>query len=84
MHCNGRCQMAQELKKQEEKEQQQPLENTIAKVLISVFEKPDFATTVFVPLILSNANYPSFNDRRTQDVSFPIFHPPGVTSCFIA
>lgn len=84
MHCNGKCQMAQELKKQEEKEHQRPLENNTYKVLISVFEKSDFATAPLVSLILSKSNFPSFNDGRTQDVSLPIFHPPGVASRFIS
>lgn len=83
MHCNGKCQMAGELKKQEEKDRRQPLEEGTYKILLSVSERSDFASVPFASPDLSVNTYPSFNDSRTQDVSLPVFHPPGLSSHFI-
>lgn len=83
LHCNGKCQMAKELKQQEEKEQQHPGSESSYKSLVSLFAKCDFASAPVVALLPTIHVFPVFNDSCTKDISLPVFHPPAAQYSFI-
>ncbi|HRP57433.1 hypothetical protein [Agriterribacter sp.] len=76
LHCNGKCQMAKELKQQEEREQQSPVEGNSYKTPVFLFSK---SWLTFAPAALLSAslnNFPDFQDVLIKGVSLPVFHPP--------
>lgn len=82
LHCNGKCQMAKELKQQEEKEQQDPGRESY-KSMVSLFEKCSFASAPGMVLPPAIHTFPVFNDCCTKDVSLPVFHPPAAPFHFV-
>ncbi len=83
LHCNGKCQMAKELKQQEEREQQHPGNEHSYKSVVSLFASCCFASAPAVALLSTIRVFPVFNDRYTKDVSLPVFHPPAAQHSFI-
>ncbi|HRO46369.1 hypothetical protein [Agriterribacter sp.] len=76
LHCNGKCQMAKELKQQEEREQQNPAGDTNYKNAVFLFSKSWLTTAPAILLSASIHAFPLFQDTYTKDVSLPVFHPP--------
>lgn len=83
LHCNGKCQMAKELKQQEEKEQQHPGSEHSYQSVVSLFARCGFASAPAVALLPTIRLFPIFDDRYTKDVSLPVFHPPAAQYSFI-
>ena len=83
LHCNGKCQMAKELKQQEEREQQHPGSEHSYKSVVSLFASCCFASAPAVALRPAIRLFAVFNDRYTKDVSLPVFHPPAIQFSFI-
>ncbi|HTN06372.1 hypothetical protein [Agriterribacter sp.] len=78
LHCNGKCQMAKELKQQEEREQQSPAGENNYKSPVFLFSKSWFTSAPAVLLSVFVSRFPVFQDTRTKDVSLPVFHPPAI------
>ena len=78
LRCNGKCQMAKELKQQEEREQQNPTGENIYKTPVSLFSKSWFTTAPVVMFSAAINVFPVFQDTHTIDVSLPVFHPPAI------
>ncbi len=77
MHCNGKCQLMQKLKKEEKNEQQNPERKLENKNEIPLSSKSFFAT---LPALYTNfgKHMPPVNTRKKPvKVSHSIFHPPG-------
>lgn len=83
LQCNGKCQMAKELKKQEEKEQQFPGNEGSLKSMVSLFAKSGFASAPVVMLWKSKQEFTVIHNFYTNDISFPVFHPPAQHSSVI-
>lgn len=78
LHCNGKCQMAKELKQQEEREQQNPGGENSNKSPVSLFSKSWFTSAPDVMLSAIIKVFPVFQNTQTNDVSLPLFHPPTI------
>ncbi|MFN4312889.1 MAG: hypothetical protein ACK4E0_01255 [Chitinophagaceae bacterium] len=76
LRCNGKCQLMQKIKAQEEKEQGQPPEMKLAAKL-DVLSSKSFFT---VPLPVQTAASPNWSAPRAMgmpiDQASSIFHPP--------
>jgi hypothetical protein len=75
LHCNGKCQLARQLKQQEKNEQQNPERKLVNKIEIN-------SSHCFFAIGLSDVS--SFcsrciplADKNPVDRSLPFFHPPG-------
>lgn len=78
LHCNGKCQMAKELKQQEDRTQQTPAGEPDYKAPVLLFAKSWFTTAPSVIHFTVANTFPVFQDARTIDISIPFFHPPTV------
>lgn len=76
LQCNGKCQMAKELKKQEEKDQQIPGNDGTVKTMNSLFTKSGFASVPDIILSDIQQEFPVIHNCYTRDISLPVFHPP--------
>lgn len=76
LHCNGNCVLMRKLK-QQEKEEQTPsgtLKMEVSSVVIS--SRSFFASLPPVNFDLTMSVPPVFDDCRTTDRHFAVFHPP--------
>lgn len=76
LQCNGKCQMAKELKKQEEKDQQHPGSDGGERTVTSLFAKSDFAAVPVIIFSEPEIEFPILHCPYTKDISLPVFHPP--------
>ncbi len=76
LHCNGKCQVAKELKQQEEREHQSPTGENNYKSPVFLFSGSGFTTAPAIWLSVSIPIFPVFQDTYTKSVSLPVFHPP--------
>ncbi|MCO5239331.1 MAG: hypothetical protein M9904_04690 [Chitinophagaceae bacterium] len=83
LHCNGKCQMAKELKQQKEKEQEFPGNEGNLKTMVSLFAKSGFASAPVIILSQARPSFPVVDNVYTNDISFPVFHPPARQSSVI-
>lgn len=76
LHCNGKCQMAKELKKQEDKDQQHPVSDGSDRPGSSLFFKADFTAVPVIVFPDLSMDFPVSHNFYTKDISLPVFHPP--------
>ncbi|HEX5026880.1 MAG TPA: hypothetical protein VFV68_16480 [Agriterribacter sp.] len=77
MHCNGKCQMAKQIKKEEKKDQQNPERKLEFKNEITLSSRSFFTTSVFGLQKSDRENYPDGISYATIKMPRFIFHPPG-------
>ena len=73
MHCNGKCHLMKQLRKQSKKENT-PINTLKEKNVLQFFNETvcfNFSNTPF-----TTKNFPDFLIGKTASASFPIFHPP--------
>lgn len=76
MHCNGKCHLSKELKKQEKKERNAPSSIKEKQETVQFFQE-DLKLSFYS--FINSANHPVFYlDSKAQSVVFSIFHPPTV------
>ena len=80
MHCNGKCQLMQKLKKEEKKEQQNPERKLENKNEIPLSSKSFFATLPTPGEHTNKINFPVYTCGKTIKVSLTFFHPPDVNA----
>ncbi|MCC7524952.1 MAG: hypothetical protein IT250_09025 [Chitinophagaceae bacterium] len=78
LHCNGKCQMAKELKQVEDQEQQNPAGEHDYKAPVFLFSKSWFTIVPEGWNTAFESKYAEFQDAGTIDISTPFFHPPTV------
>jgi hypothetical protein len=74
LHCNGKCQLAQKIKQQEQKEQQNPELKLAAKNEV-LSSRSFFATMLTIVPVLRNS-YNTDSGFYLPNYSASIFHPP--------
>ncbi|MFT3947512.1 MAG: hypothetical protein QM763_11140 [Agriterribacter sp.] len=80
MHCNGKCQLMQKLKKEGKKEQQNPERKLENKNEIPLSSKSFFATLSTPDALTNKVNFPAYIGGKTIKVSRTFFHPPDVNA----
>lgn len=76
MHCNGKCQLMQKLKKEEKKEQQNPERKLEHKNEIPLSSKSFFATLSTLCEDAGKIRFPVYAEGKTIKFSRILFHPP--------
>lgn len=76
LHCNGHCQLMKKMKREENKDKQNPERKGNNKNEIIYFYQT-YASIDFCCNSLKQI-YNSYNNSTTQDFSFSFFHPPRV------
>ncbi len=77
LHCNGKCQLAEQIKKEEKKDQQNPERKLEFKNEITLSSKSFFTTSLFVLQETDGKDYPDAIAYATIEMPRFIFHPPG-------
>lgn len=80
MHCNGKCQLMQKLKKEEKKEQQNPERKNENKNEITLSSKSFFAILQDLQHISTKNVFPENTPAKTIKVSRSFFHPPDLNA----
>ncbi|MFT3746867.1 MAG: hypothetical protein QM768_01055 [Agriterribacter sp.] len=78
MHCNGKCQLMQKLKKEEKKEQQNPERKLENKNEIPLSSKSFFATLSIPYGDADKILFPVYTAEKTIKFSRTFFHPPDI------
>lgn len=79
MHCNGKCAMMQQLKKEEKKDQQNPERKLELKTEIALSSKSFFADISFIKEENSVKKYFQPAAQKTAAMPRSIFHPPSTS-----
>lgn len=78
MHCNGKCQLMQKLKKEEKKEQQNPERKLENKNEIPLSSKSFFATLAGLHISIHKNIFPVIASGKAIKISRSLFHPPDI------
>jgi hypothetical protein len=84
MHCNGKCAMMQQLKKEEKKDQQNPERKLEFKTEITLSSKSFFAYITFAVEQDSIKKYFQASDSKTTSMPRAVFHPPCFSSVHLS
>lgn len=78
LHCEGKCQMAKKIKAEEERDQKDPLKQSLSSE-VSLINQNHFVQIhpEFIPSLLREKLFP-YCIGHEQDMSRSIFHPPGI------
>jgi hypothetical protein len=76
LHCNGHCLLMKKMKKEENKDKQNPERKGNNKNEIVFFCQTHTNTAYHARQL--KQNFISFNNSSTHDLSFSFFHPPKV------
>lgn len=76
MHCNGKCQLSKELKKQEKKERNAPTSIKEKQETVQFFQ--NHLKLSFHSFIELRKHTVFYAESKAQSVVFSIFHPPTV------
>lgn len=76
MHCNGKCQMMQKLKKEEKKDEQNPERKSETKSETYLSSKSFFTTIISIAGTAGTITYPGFTSGSEIKMPRSLFHPP--------